>query len=128
LALLEHRRAQGDCLIIATACARGAPALSAPAAPENAKAMAKVCPDAYSEMPGLADRWYHVVVDAIEKTGGPSLIDHVAPATRLVERAAKARWPRCIAYARSKSTTEKNRAPDLPLYRVVEGQSDDAAL
>jgi len=35
-----------------------------------------------------------------EKDGGPSLIDRVAPAGWLIERAMKARWPRCIDVAR----------------------------
>ena len=43
---------------------------------------------------------YTVAVDAIEKNGGPALIDRVAPAGWLIERAFKARWPRCIDAAR----------------------------
>jgi len=48
--------------------------------------------------------WYYVAVDAIEKDGGPTLIDRVAPASWLIERAMKARWPRCVAAAKPIST------------------------
>ncbi len=73
---------------------------SSPQATEDAQALASACPDAYKEMPVFPKFWYTVVVDAIEKNGGPSLVDHVAPATWLIERAMKARWPRCIDAAR----------------------------
>jgi hypothetical protein len=73
---------------------------SAPEASADAKALASVCPDRFSEMPTLPESWYRVAVEAIERTGGPSLIDRVAPAGWLIERAAKARWPRCIDAAR----------------------------
>jgi hypothetical protein len=43
---------------------------------------------------------YWPVVDAIEKAGGPSLIDSFAPASWLIARAVKARWPHCIETAR----------------------------
>ena len=62
--------------------------------------MASACPDAYAEMPVFPKFWYVIAVDAIEKNGGPSLIDRVAPAGWLIERAMKARWPRCIDAAR----------------------------
>jgi hypothetical protein len=71
-------------------------ASSAAEADADAKALASVCPDAYKDFPPFPEDWYRVAVDAIEKTGGPTLIDRVAPAGRLIERAAKARWPRCI--------------------------------
>ena len=71
---------------------------SAPEAPADAKALASACPDGYKEMPAFADHWYIVAVEAIEKNGGPSLIDRVAPAGWLIERAMKARWPRCVDY------------------------------
>src|SRR5437868_11228383 len=45
---------------------------------------------------GFPKFWYTVAVDAIEKNGGPSLLDRVAPATWLIERALKGRWTRCI--------------------------------
>jgi hypothetical protein len=73
---------------------------SSPQATEDAKALASACPDAYAEMPVFPKFWYTVAVDAIEKNGGPSLIDRVAPAGWLIERAMKARWPRCIDVAR----------------------------
>jgi hypothetical protein len=61
--------------------------------------LASACPDA-AEMPAFPKFWYVIAVDAIEKNGGPSLIDRVAPAGWLIERAMKARWPRCIDVAR----------------------------
>ena len=73
---------------------------SSPQATEDAKALASACPDAYAEMPVFPKFWYTVAVDAIENNGGPSLIDHVAPAGWLIERAMKARWPGCIDAAR----------------------------
>ena len=73
---------------------------SSPQATEDAKALASACPDAYAEMPVFPKLWYTVAVDAIEKNGGPSLIDRVAPAGWLIERAMKAHWPRCIDAAR----------------------------
>ena len=73
---------------------------SSPQATEDAKALVSACPDAYTEMPVFPKFWYTVAVDAIEKNGGPSLIDRVAPAGWLIERAMKARWPRCIDVAR----------------------------
>jgi hypothetical protein len=73
---------------------------SSPQATEDAKALASACPDAYTDMPPFPKFWYTIAVDAIEKDGGPSLIDRVAPAGWLIERAMKARWPRCIDVAR----------------------------
>jgi len=73
---------------------------SSPPATDDAKALASACPDAYTEMPPFPKFWYTVAVDAIEKNGGPSLIDRVAPAGWLIQRAMKARWPRCIDDAR----------------------------
>jgi hypothetical protein len=72
---------------------------SSPQATEDAKALASACPDA-TEMPVFPKFWYVIAVDAIEKNGGPSLIDRAAPAGCLIERAMKARWPRCIEAAR----------------------------
>jgi hypothetical protein len=72
---------------------------SSPQATEDAKALASACPDAV-EMPVFPKFWYVIAVDAIEKNGGPSLIDRVAPAGWLIERAMKASWPRCIEAAR----------------------------
>ena len=72
---------------------------SSPQATEEAKALASACPDAV-EMPVFPKFWYVIAVDAIEKNGGPSLIDRVAPAGWLIKRAMKARWPRCIDAAR----------------------------
>jgi hypothetical protein len=74
-------------------------ASSAPQAPEDAKVLASVCPDRM-KMPVVPNYWFVVAVEAIEKNGGPSLIDRVAPAGWLIERAMKARWPRCIDAAR----------------------------
>jgi hypothetical protein len=73
---------------------------SSPQATEDAKALASACPDAYTEMPVFPKFWYTVAVDAIEKNGGPSLIDRAAPAGWLIERPMKARWPHCIDVAR----------------------------
>src|SRR5262249_47021463 len=73
---------------------------SSPQATEDAKALASACPDAYTEMPVFRKFCYTVAVDAIEKNGGPTLIDRVAPAGWLIERAMKARWPRCTDVAR----------------------------
>ena len=73
---------------------------SAPNATADEKVLASVCPDVHTEMPMLLDNWYALVVEEVEKTGGPSLIDRVAPAEWLVERGARARWPRCIDAAR----------------------------
>src|SRR5262249_5449870 len=73
---------------------------SAPEASADAKALASVCPDRFSEMPSFPESWYRVAVEAIEKTGGPSFIDRVAPAEWLIERAIRVRWPRCIDAAR----------------------------
>ena len=73
---------------------------SLPQATEDAKALASACPDAYTEMPVFPKFWYTVAVDAIEKNGGPSLIDRVVPPGWLIQRAMKARWPRCIDAAR----------------------------
>ena len=72
---------------------------SSPQATEDAKALASACPDA-AEMPVFPKFWYTVAVDAIEKNGGPSLIDRVAPAGWVIQRAMKARWPRCVDAAR----------------------------
>ena len=68
------------------------------------KPLASACPDACAEMPPFPKFWYVIAVDAIENNGGPSLIDRVAPAGWLIERAMKARWPRCIAAAGPIST------------------------
>jgi hypothetical protein len=73
---------------------------SASQATEDAKALASACPDANTDMPVFPKYWYTVAVDAIDKNGGPSLIDRIAPARWLIERALKARWPRCIDVAR----------------------------
>ena len=73
---------------------------SSPQATEDAKALASACPDARTDMPVFPKFWYAVAVDAIEKNGGPSLIDRVAPAGWLIERAMKAHWPHCIDVAR----------------------------
>jgi hypothetical protein len=73
---------------------------SSPQATEDAKALASACPDARTDMPVFPKFWYAVAVDSIQKNGGPSLIDRIAPAGWLIERAMKARWPRCIDVAR----------------------------
>jgi hypothetical protein len=73
---------------------------SSPQATEDAKTLANACPDAYTEMPVFPKFWYTIAVDAIEKNGGPSLIDRVAPAGWLIKRTMKARWPRCVEVAR----------------------------
>jgi hypothetical protein len=81
---------------------------SRPDAPANAKALAGPCPDRQTEIPLLIDRIWIVVIDAIEKSGGPSLIDRVAPASWVIERALKARWPHCIDAARPYIAAAKN--------------------
>jgi hypothetical protein len=73
---------------------------SSPQATEDAKALASACPDARTDMPVFSKFWYAVAVAAIERNGGPSLINRIAPAGWLIERAMKARWPRCIDVAR----------------------------
>ena len=73
---------------------------SHPNAHADAKALANACPDRDKDLNLFPNFWYSVAVDAIEKNGGPSLIDRVAPAGWLIERAMKARWPRCIDAAR----------------------------
>ena len=70
-------------------------------------------------MPMFSIYWYYVAVDAIEKDGGPTLIDRVAPASWLIERAMKARWPRCVDAARpyiAKARKDVSRDP-LPTTR-----------
>ena len=66
----------------------------------EAKVLAASCPDRYTEIPVLIDRLYIVVIDAIEKLGGPSTVESYAPASWVIERALKARWPKCIDAAR----------------------------
>jgi hypothetical protein len=73
---------------------------SAKEAPTEAKALAGPCPDWYTEAPVRQERFYSVVVDAVEQNGGPSLIDRIAPADWLIQRTLKARWPHCIDAAR----------------------------
>ena len=62
---------------------------SSPQATKDAKALASACPDAYTEMPVFPKFWYTVAVDAIEKNGGPTLIDRVAPANLPVQAPVK---------------------------------------
>jgi len=73
---------------------------SNPNAQADMKVLADACPDAYKEMPLLPNYWYIPIIETIEKNGGPSLFDQVAPAKWLAERAAKTRWPRCAEAAR----------------------------
>jgi hypothetical protein len=85
---------------------------SSPQATEDAQALASACPDAYVDMPAFPKFWYTGALDAIEKNGGPSLIDRVTPAGWLIERAMKALWPRCIDVARPyRAKTESGFLP-----------------
>ena len=84
-------------VILTTGFALGS---SAPKASAEEKALLGSCPDRYTEVPLLTDRIWMVVIETIERTGGPSPIDYLAPAGWLVERSLKARWPRCIDAAR----------------------------
>jgi hypothetical protein len=69
-------------------------------APAEMKALVGSCPNAFSELPAYIDSLYVPIIDTIEKMGGSSPTDSVAPASWLVERALVARWPRCIDAAR----------------------------
>jgi hypothetical protein len=73
---------------------------SRPNAPPEAREVAASCPDWFTEIPLLVDRLYIRVIEEREKLGGPSTVESVAPAGWLIERALKARWPRCIDAAR----------------------------
>jgi hypothetical protein len=73
---------------------------SAPGASANSRVLADACPDRHTQLPVIFDRFYVIAVDAIEKDGGPLLIDRLVPAEWLIERALKARWPRCVDVAR----------------------------
>jgi len=73
---------------------------SRPNASADARALADFCPNAFTELPIVIDRLYILVIDAIEKLGGPSTVESMAPAGWVIERALKARWPRCIDAAR----------------------------
>jgi hypothetical protein len=68
---------------------------SADGAPAERKMLAPACPDRHTEIPLYLGYFYHVVLDAIQNSGGPRLLDKVAPAEWLARRALKARWPRC---------------------------------
>jgi hypothetical protein len=81
---------------------------SAANAPAEAKALASSCPNRETEIPLYMDRLYIVVIEVIEKNGGPLLVDRVAPAEWLIERALKARWPRCIEAARPYLAAARN--------------------
>ena len=70
---------------------------SAQDASSAAKALVGFCPNRQTDVPAFLDFLYIPVIEWIEKTGGPSLIDHFAPAEWLVWRAISARWPRCSA-------------------------------
>jgi hypothetical protein len=73
---------------------------SAENAPADAKALAADCPDRYKDLPVFMDRLYTRVVEIIEKTGGPALIDQFTPADWLIKRAVNQRWPNCTKAAR----------------------------
>jgi hypothetical protein len=81
---------------------------SADGAPQDIKALAKVCPDRFTELPLDLRQLYAPVIEMVEKTGGPSIVDQVAPASWLVDRAIKARWPRCAEAARPLIAKAKN--------------------
>jgi hypothetical protein len=72
---------------------------SSPQATEDGKALANACPDRYKDMNLFPNFWYDVAVDAIEKNGGPSLIDRVAPAGWLIELARASIPAEILAYA-----------------------------
>ena len=73
---------------------------SRPNASAEARALAPDCPNAFTELPLAIDRLYFLVIEAIEKLGGPTTVEGFAPAGWVIERALKARWPRCIDAAR----------------------------
>lgn len=62
--------------------------------PEKIKAVYAACPSAWSDL-SLFHGEYGMAVDLIEKTGGPSLVDRFLPATFIIERAYRSRWPNC---------------------------------
>ena len=64
------------------------------------KALVGFCPNQWSELPMGPDRLYLPVIEIIEKTGGPSATENLAPASWIIQRALVARWPRCIDAAR----------------------------
>jgi hypothetical protein len=69
-------------------------------APPEMKALVGFCPNEFSELPMARDRLYVPIIEIIEKSGGPSATESVAPASWIIERALVARWPRCIEAAR----------------------------
>jgi hypothetical protein len=58
------------------------------------------CPNVFSELPMLGDLLYAPVIETIEKLGGPSATESVAPASWVIQRALVTRWPRCLDAAR----------------------------
>jgi hypothetical protein len=69
-------------------------------APAEMKALVGFCPNQWSELPMGPDRLYIPVIEIIEKTGGPSATENLAPASWIIQRALVARWPRCTGAAR----------------------------
>lgn len=69
-------------------------------APTEMKALVGFCPNQWSELPMGRDRLYLPVIEIIEKLGGPSAAESLAPASWIIQRALVARWPRCIGAAR----------------------------
>jgi hypothetical protein len=69
-------------------------------APPEIKALVGFCPNAFSELPMGRDRLYLPVIEIIEKTGGPSATENLAPASWIIQRALIDRWPRCSDAAR----------------------------
>jgi hypothetical protein len=57
------------------------------------QAVARACPSLWADVPigGL----HLLVVDIVEKAGGPDLVDRFIPPDRMIEEAFLSRWPNC---------------------------------
>jgi hypothetical protein len=69
-------------------------------APADIKALVGFCPNQWSELPMARDRLYIPIIETIERMGGPSATENLAPASWIIERALVARWPRCTGAVR----------------------------
>jgi hypothetical protein len=56
-------------------------------APAEMKALVGFCPNAWSELPTFPDLYYIPIIEIIEKTGGPSATENLAPASWVIQRA-----------------------------------------
>jgi hypothetical protein len=59
------------------------------------RALAKICPDTYRDVPLIPQMFFDVGLRAIEQAGGLQLEDYFTPANWMFARALKARWPKC---------------------------------